>query len=794
MRKLLTEDPCIDRSKFLHEESPWDAKWIAHPEFGGEESAVTAYRNRFKLDSAKKQTIHVSADQRYELFLDGQRIGRGPERGDQENWFYETYELDLQPGEHTLVARTWWLAPNAPPPYAQMTMRPGFFLMGDCGKDDRLSTGIAKWQVKQLGGYKFVPPQMRNGFQVTGAKVHLDGSKFDWGFEEGKGDGWIDAKVVRPAAVASLINEPIPYWMMRPAMLPQMMEQPLHIGEPKNVAAVPDGDIRAVPVRAADNIKGELADWAKFLQGKSPITIPAKAKRRVIVDLGNYYCAYPRLTTTGGAGATISIFWAEGLYNEKEGHTKGNRDEIENKYFLGIGDTFDIAGGDKQLYEPLWWEAGRWVEIIVSTKDQPLTLNALQFNETHFPHKFEQKFESADPRLAKIIPPALRTLEMCSHETYFDCPYYEQLMYVGDTRLQVLVTYATTRDDHLPRKAMYMFDQSRLNWGMTQSRYPSHIRQVIPPFSLYWIGMLHDYSMWRDDLAFVKARMPGVRAVLDAFRKYINKDNLLTAPDGWNFVDWVPGWYHGTAPDAQHGINGTLNFHFAWTLRHAAELEDLVGEPELAARNRKTADAIATAASKAFWDEKRGLFSEDLKHEHFSEHTQCMALLSDSIPEGKQSQVVDHLFKEDNLYRTTIYFLHYLFEVCQRTGHMDKFFERMQLWFDLEKQGFKTMVESPEPSRSDCHAWGAHPVYHYFATVLGIRPSAPGFKKVRIQPQLGQLDSASGTMVHPRGLIRMSITADPDKFSGEIELPEGVSGELIVNDRSIPLKSGKQTF
>ncbi|HTL29097.1 MAG TPA: hypothetical protein VL282_07750, partial [Tepidisphaeraceae bacterium] len=154
MRKVITEDPCIDRSKFLHEESPWEAKWIAHPQHTGtDESVVTAYRNRFKLDAAKKVTIHVSADQRYELFLDGQRIGRGPERGDQENWFYETYELDLKAGEHMLVARTWWLAPNAPPPYAQMTMRPGFFLMGGCGKDDPLSTGLAKWQTKRLGGY-----------------------------------------------------------------------------------------------------------------------------------------------------------------------------------------------------------------------------------------------------------------------------------------------------------------------------------------------------------------------------------------------------------------------------------------------------------------------------------------------------------------------------------------------------------------------------------------------------------------------------------------------------------------
>ncbi|MCB0149737.1 MAG: hypothetical protein KDE01_19095, partial [Caldilineaceae bacterium] len=84
------------------------------------------------------------------------------------------------------------------------------------------------------------------------------------------------------------------------------------------------------------------------------------------------------------------------------------------------------------------------------------------------------------------------------------------------------------------------------------------------------------------------------------------------------------------------------------------------------------------------------------------------------------------------LTRTTIYFTHYLFETYRLLEQPAALFERLGLWFDLAAQGFKTTPEQPEPSRSDCHGWGAHPLYHFFATLLGIRPSAPGFGQVEI--------------------------------------------------------------
>lgn len=791
MRVLITEDPQIDRSRYRHEASPWPAAWISHPDWN-HDTAVIALRRRFMLEAPAQVRIHVSADQRYVLFLDGQRQGRGPERSDGAHWMYESYDLDLPAGEHLLLARTWWLAESEPTAYAQISFRHGFFLMAEGKHGALLDTGVAEWQCKKLGGYRFLPPQAATGFQVTGAKMHIRGSEVDWDAEAGVGAGWAPAAIVAKAAVASLAWEANPWWAMRPAMLPALIENARQVGVARHVENVESGETRGIAVDPASHLADEAKQWVRFLKGEGALTVPPHTQRRVIVDLENYYCAFPEITTSGGAGSAVRVHWAEALYEKPDGGAKGNRDEINGKHFLGIGDLFEPNGGSQRTFEPHWWEAGRYLEIYVATMDQPLSIDAFRLRETHYPHAFVSQFEASDPRLAEVIPIALRTLEMCSHETYMDCPYYEQLMYVGDTRLEVLVTYATTADDKLPRKAITLFDWSRNETGLTMARYPTRITQVIPPFSLWWVAMVHDYMMWRDDRGFVLERMNGVRAVLDAYCAHINADELVESPAGWNFQDWVPGWTSGMPPDAPNGINGSLNFHVAMILRLGAELEDFAGEPEMAARWRRVADRITGAANAAFWDEKRGLYADDRAREHFSEHAQCLALLGGSVPEERRAQVVDHLFREAELDRATIYFSHYLFETCRLAQRMEPLFQRLAMWFDLKPQGFKTTFEMPEPSRSDCHAWGAHPVFHYYATLLGIRPASPGFATVRIEPQLGPLSFARGSMVHPRGIIRVDLNREGDRLAGEIELPDGVSGECLANGVAMRLRTGRQ--
>jgi hypothetical protein len=432
----------------------------------------------------------------------------------------------------------------------------------------------------------------------------------------------------------------------------------------------------------------------------------------------------------------------------------------------------------------------------VSTDAAPLTIHRLTWRETRYPLEMESAFAAEDGRLQSITPMLIRSMQACSHETYYDAPYYEELMYAGDTRLEMLLTYIMSRDDRLPRKAIRLFDSSRLSSGMTQSRYPSLETQVIAPFSLWWVAMLHDYAYWRNDPDFVRHYLPGMRATLAGFQRYMGADGLLYAPEGWNFMDWVPQWSHrdGVPPQALDGRSGLLNWHLVYIFTLAADLEKQLGEPELAQLWQRRARELAERATAVFWDEERGMLAEDDARQIFTEHTQALALLSGQLDEPHKERVAAGLLLAPDLIRATIYFSHYLFEAYRLLGRGDVFLSRLSQWTILPECGLKTTIEQPEPTRSDCHAWSAHPLYHYFATTLGIRPGSPGFRTVEIWPQLGEMAWANGRLVHTRGEISVNFAMDGAKLHADICLPEGVTGHLHVGGQTYPLTGGSNNF
>lgn len=768
----------------------WPAKWIHLPQ-PAEGSFVAAYRLTFDVAEEITARLHVSADQRYELLLDGRRLGRGPERGDEMCWFYESYEAALSPGRHTLVARVWWLQHDgAHAPNAQRTIRPGFLLAAEAPLTEQLSTGIAPWQAKRLGGYTFRSPTVP-GASLAGGTLELDGRAFDWGWELGQGNGW------QPAVSGWPARDRLNRWgednnghRLRPAILPAMKEVLRHLGNVRNVAEAESADTSAVPVTAECFLRGEHPAWQRLFGGAASHTIPPHTRRRVIVDLEDYYCAYPQLTLTGGRDAIVRLHWAESLYLDPRATQKGNRDQIEGKYFIGRGDTFIADGGQARTFDTLWWACGRYIELYVETKDEPLAIDDIAFRETGYPLHMDGQVELSDERFNRAVPIMWRTMQMCMHETYMDCPYYEQLMYTGDTRLEVLVTYLMCRDDRLPRKAIRMFALSQNADGLTHSRYPSHITQIIPQFSLFFVAMLHDFALWRGDREFVLQFMPRARAVMEVFIQRINEQGLVDWPEGWNWVDWVPGWQHGLPPCDWPRHTAINNWQFVYVAGLAAKLERWLGETALADRLDRIRRRVASATTDAFWDESAGLFADTLSRSSYSEHAQCYALLSGLVPPEREQRVLHGLLNDPRLARATIYFQHYLFEVLARYGRPDAMLDRWQLWYDHVDLGMKTCLESPEPSRSDCHAWGAHPIYHVAASIAGVRPAELGAGDVVIRPQLGRLKSVRCTIRHPRGPIHVDLRCEDAKLTGTIELPEALAGRLILPDGERALQAG----
>jgi alpha-L-rhamnosidase len=508
------------------------------------------------------------------------------------------------------------------------------------------------------------------------------------------------------------------------------------------------------------------------LDSGASVQVPANTHRRVLIDLDEYVCGYPELRLQGGPGAVLNVRWLEALL-DSEGR-KGNRDEVEGRFFrtqqqaeIGVGDRF-VSGGGDHTYSTLWWEAGRFVEMTVDTADEPLTVAGFAVIEDRYPYEDASTFASSDPKLDGIKALGVRTLQMCSHETTMDCPFYEQLQYAGDTRLQLLVAYMISDDDRLARQALLAFDRSRDTRGLTRSRYPSSVRQTIPPFSLWWVAMVRDFAAWRGDLEFVATLMPGVRAVLDAFRAGLDENDLLHSLDGWNFTDWVNGWKSGSPPEGDWGVSGILNFQLAHVAGLAADLETWLGEPELATRHRKLADRVLAAAEQQFWSADRGMYADDPAHEHWSEHANSLALLAGA--KNGEAGLLRSL-ETPQASQATVYFSHYLFEALGQIGRVDVLRDRLSLWTGLREEGLRTVIEQPEPTRSDCHAWGAHPIFHLFATVLGVRPAAPGMAEITVNPQLGGLGWAEGTLRTPHGPLRVRV----DDSGTTVDLPTGIA-------------------
>jgi alpha-L-rhamnosidase len=790
MRIAVDSDPFFGLTQGANwrESTHWPASWVGCR--GAQAPFVAAFRLKFRLDQGGTTRLHVSADERYELFLDGERIGRGPERGAPDVWFFESYELELCPGRHVLAATVWALGDIGLE--AQMSSAPGFLLAAEGSLGELLSTGRAPWEARLLKGWSF----RSTNYTQRGARFVLDGRLHTWDHEKGRGSGWQPVEIFKPAMGRWSDWDFHHNHRLYPAALPPMREDLLRAGTVRHVDAV-GGTVeerRAVVVRAQDCLSAELPDWQALLEGKGTISIPAHTRRRVILELADYSAAYPELAVSGGKDAAVDLQWTESLRFSPDFYDwhKGSRAEIEGKHFSGLGDLFILDGG-RRTYRPLYWMAGRYVEVSVQTAGEALRIEGLRFHERRYPLEMHSSFACSDPRLDEIQPILLRGMQMCSNETYMDCPYYEELMYTGDTRLEMLVTYVLMNDDRLPRKAMRLFDASRMPSGLTQSRYPCHATQVISTFALWWVGMVHDFLYWRSDTDYVRGLLPGVRANIQAFQRLLDARGLLRGAEGWNTIDWVPSWDAdaGTPPDGHSGVSGVLNWQYVYALSLYEDLERRIGDPEQAAWAGRKADELAAAATAAFWNEGRGLLADDLAQTRFSEHSQILALLSGRLEPARSARAAQGLFAAADLDRATIYFSHYYFEVCRKLDRMDKFFERMGLWFYLKQMGFKTPVEMPEPGRSDCHAWSSHPLFHYFATLLGVRPAEPGFRSVVIEPRLGSLTWAKGRFPHPDGgEIAAEFRVEGGQMHARVELPPGLRGELRIGTERQVLTSG----
>jgi hypothetical protein len=749
----------------------WDASWVFVPGSGVNTPGLYLFRKTLSLETIPESfEVYVSADNRYKLYVNEALVSLGPAWGDIEHWNYETVDLApfLKTGENIIAAKVW--NEGEFKAVAQFSYRSGFIVQGTNRATKVINTNET-WKCIQDRSYTPLRQRVR-GYYAAGAGEKIDMNLQVKGFETLTFDDsdWKPAAPVFERSRRGTGFNTLGGWTLQPSIIPPMEMKIQRLAQTRKSEGV------SVP--------------SSFPAERLAVEIPAETTAKILLDQSFLTNAYPTLLFSGGINSNIVITYAEGLYDENG--AKNNRNEIEGKTISGRMDAIVSDGTRMQNFTSLSWRTYRFVELLIETKDTPLVIEDFYGTFTGYPFEMNATLESGDDELAKMMEIGWRTARLCAVDTYMDCPYYERLQYIGDARIQIMISYYNSGDERQAKNALNLWDQSRQPDGYTLSRYPDVLGQVIPTYSLWHVSALYDYLMHGSDRDFIRSKLLGARQILNYFISYLDEDGSLKNVPGWNFTDWVPGWRSGTGPMAEDGSSALMDLHLLLALQSGEALEEAEGSIEFARLYHTLAKKLEQTIQDKYWDESRNLYADTPGKDKFSQHTNSLAILAGLAGSEKARDIGVTMLSDTTIAPASIYFKYYLHLALTEAGSGDDYLEWLDIWRKNIDLGMTTWGEDSqvETTRSDCHAWGSSPNIEFFRILLGIESDAPYFEKVKIEPHLGGIEKISGEMPHPEGNISVAYEQSGREMKAEITLPEEITGTFFWKGQAHKLEGG----
>lgn len=760
----------------------WTKDWIesdkAIPQY-------VSFRKEISLRSRPEAAVvRVSADSRYRLFVNGSPVAFGPCKGDDEVWHYE--ELDIAPyltEGSNCIAATVLRYPAIHRKGNQSVWRtdkPGFYLVGSISDENGEQFSICSddtWKTKKCTEIKIFAESQFLSYLWNIEHAEGNGETFGW-----KESGYDDSlwEAAKPYGFMEFSSEISPGNLLE-RTIPMMYEQQRNFKE-------------VFCIRKTSKTK---ADWMELLFGEKSIEIAPSQHEIIEISAGELMTGFLQLQVVGGKGSSIKMLSAESYVYPQDGAAsivpnvkKGDRCDFVNGVLMGHEDQYTVGGfgtGDKpESYEPFWFKTFRFVKLEIQTGNEALIIKQFNYRETGYPLEVHTHVETSDESMGDIWDISLRSLRRCMHETYEDCPFFEQLQYAMDTRSQILYTYAVSADDRLARKAMDDFHRSLRYDGLVNCCYPSYESNVIPGFSLYYVLMIHDHMMYFGDKALVRRYLPTVEAIFGFFSRAIGENGLIKKIGGplfggsyWSFIDWTKEW-NGTMGVPSATNQGAITMEsllFAYVLTYGAEMAEFIGRDELAREYRDLSQQLKQAV-RTHCTGKNGLLQDGPGIEEYSQHCQVFAVLSDTVEGGEARRLMELALRDESLAKCSVAMAYYLFRAVEKVGLYAETESLWEPWREMLRQNLTTCVEDPVAARSDCHAWGALILYELPSVTLGVRPIKPGFEEIEISPCAGHLDWARGEVITPKGLVKVVWAKSDNGIKLEYSVPDGVK---VVN-------------
>jgi len=795
----------------------WRARWIwsraapitvvaTEPHVDREAArAWVLLRRTFRLDAVPARVpARLTADSRYALWVNGALVARGPVRGHPQMLRSDVVDLGpwLVAGDNTLAvlarhfgqANAWWM-PAAP----SFGLGGGAFAFeARLGPDATLGSDAAwrclepaAWSPVRAGGIAGVPPEICDGRRLPAGwqRPGFDDRSWSAAVELGTQHvGW------------SGHHQPpsLPYGPLRARTIPQLGGR---VVEGRVVAAgtaADRGGLDADPVRQAAADEHGVPRW----ETPAPTLPPLDGRVHVlVVDFGEQVAGHLRLSLDAPAGATIDARAAEAV--DGEGRLVPLQQHSGFRY---------VCRGHDDVFETLDPIGLRFLSLAIRSSGA-VTVRAVAVREHLFPGRTvtaaagdAPAFACSDPLLDTIWRVGRRTVDLCSHDAYIDCPSREQRAWVGDSVVHQLVDLTTNGDWSLAAWNVELAAMPRADGMLPMAvagDFAASDRTCIPDWALHWVHAL--WNLWRYTGAtdVVRRLAPVAERVLRWFDPFVGRDGLAAEVVGWVIIDW--------SAVSTAGTSAALNALWARGLRDYAELAEGMGDERGAAWARARYEAVR-AAFEVFWDEGRGVYVDHavdgVVRRAVSQHSNAAAIAAGLVPDERAGRVLEAILDParvvhaswlvpgraatldgaGDMYANPVYlvtgpgepwwdvergvvaaqpfFRYVLHDALAAAGQAARLPALCRDWRPLLERSPTTWSETWYGG-SYCHGWCATPTRDLVQYTLGVTPAVAGFERVRIAPALGDLAWARGSVPTPAGLVRVAV----DRTSLEVETP-----------------------
>lgn len=699
------------------------------------ENAIYYFRKSYNFNAPKQGVIKITAEARYKLRINGKVVSFGPYKGNDHEKYYDTVNISewLFSGENEIAVEV-----------------------------------LALSSANDFSKHRFLSSVYRNG----NSALFLEGEIVDGTqkVEIYTDSSWLCAKetsidfIVPDYAYYGGMCEKIDLdfgknleWKPSKEMIKK--EKIIFYGETKlwNLADSDFPKQAYIKHRLSNKDSNGTYDFSKIVTGFVKIKAHGKGKIKLVY-------------------AESYVFVENGIeVKKKRSDTSG---EIRGDY-----DLFYVDGSVER--ETFWFRTFRYINAEI---DGDVCIDDIFVYETHYPLNVSDCYDFGCERDNTLWKISLNTLICCMHETYEDCPYYEQLQYAMDTYLQMLYTMQISDDITLAKRAVHDFAVSLASGGVCQSRFPSITPQYITGFSLYIVMMLDAIEMNRGEHEFVRKYLGTIDTVFCRFDEISREDGLIIKDNYWNFVDWADGWEdgHGVPVSTKGEALTVYSLMYAYSLERAARLNTVFNRVDTAVQYNKIARGIKETVKKKCFCRNTGLYADTDRLETFSQHAQVWAVLC-GLEDIKTSK---ELMKKSFGLKTVggFAYAYHVFRALEAAECYQLSELLMNKYYKLIDLDCTTIPEVFENPRSECHGWGAVVLYEFTAVILGVKSSDDA---VLIKPYIENRDKAEGVVFTKHGKVYIKWTKKEAWFKITVHAQKNVKIKVVLPDNIVVFGIGE---